>query len=139
MWMSGRRCVNPPRCCPFSSSPSSLGVFCGVSAVSCLGLGPLCPSLFPHPTRAPADDPSRHPLPSAVEGGPVISCVFVRWCWTPEGLPAVFLSLLSCLYWQVSMLGSRFAVLMLFTRVFKQWVLGVVGRSSLTPPSFSHD
>lgn len=25
------------------------------------------------------------------------------------------------------MLGSRFAVLMLFTRIFKQWVLGVIG------------
>lgn len=28
---------------------------------------------------------------------------------------------------QVGMLGSRFAVLMLFTRIFKQWVLGVIG------------
>lgn len=27
------------------------------------------------------------------------------------------------------MLGSRFAVLMLFTRVFKEWVLGVIGES----------
>lgn len=25
------------------------------------------------------------------------------------------------------MLGSRFAVLMLFTRIFKYWVLGVIG------------
>uniref|UniRef100_A0A3Q2Z992 XK-related protein n=1 Tax=Hippocampus comes TaxID=109280 RepID=A0A3Q2Z992_HIPCM len=31
------------------------------------------------------------------------------------------------LLWRVSMLGSRFGVLMLFTRVFKQWVLGVIG------------
>lgn len=31
------------------------------------------------------------------------------------------------------MLGSRFAVLMLFTRVFKQWVLGVIGGSSSPP------
>lgn len=30
---------------------------------------------------------------------------------------------------QVSMLGSRFAVLMLFTRIFKQWILGVIGKS----------
>lgn len=27
------------------------------------------------------------------------------------------------------MLGSRFAVLMLFTRIFKQWILGVLGKS----------
>ncbi|KAF3686288.1 XK-related protein 5 [Channa argus] len=27
----------------------------------------------------------------------------------------------------VSMLGSRFGVLMLFTRIFKQWILGVIG------------
>ncbi|XP_077421005.1 XK-related protein 5b [Vanacampus margaritifer] len=31
------------------------------------------------------------------------------------------------LLWRVSMLGSRFGVLMLFTRVFKQWILGVIG------------
>lgn len=62
----------------------------------------------------------------------MISRVFVR-CWlTAEGRPAVFLSLFSCLCWQVSMLGSRFAVLMLFARVFKQWVLGVVGSSPLS-------
>lgn len=29
---------------------------------------------------------------------------------------------------QVAMLGSRFAVLMLFTRVFRQWILGVLGK-----------
>lgn len=51
----------------------------------------------------------------------------------------LLLSLSSCLCWQVSMLGSRFAVLMLFTRVFKQWVLGVIGRSCFIPPSFSSD
>ncbi|XP_061670337.1 XK-related protein 5b [Syngnathoides biaculeatus] len=31
------------------------------------------------------------------------------------------------LLWRVCMLGSRFGVLMLFTRVFKHWVLGVIG------------
>ncbi|XP_061523034.1 XK-related protein 5-like isoform X1 [Phycodurus eques] len=31
------------------------------------------------------------------------------------------------LLWRVSMLGSRFGVLMLFTRVFKHWILGVIG------------
>ena len=30
---------------------------------------------------------------------------------------------------QVGMLGSRFAILMLFTRIFKQWILGVIGQS----------
>lgn len=51
----------------------------------------------------------------------------------------LLMSLFSYLCWQVSMLGSRFAVLMLFARVFKQWVLGVIGRSSFIPPSFSSD
>lgn len=37
--------------------------------------------------------------------------------------------LMNLIYLQVSMLGSRFAVLMLFTRIFKQWVLGVIGKS----------
>lgn len=36
---------------------------------------------------------------------------------------------MNLIYVQVSMLGSRFAVLMLFTRIFKQWVLGVIGKS----------
>ncbi|XP_028294637.1 XK-related protein 5b [Gouania willdenowi] len=39
---------------------------------------------------------------------------------TPSGI-------LCRLLWRVSMLGSRFAVLMLFTRIFKQWILGVIG------------
>ncbi|KAM6950027.1 XK-related protein 5b [Lycodopsis pacificus] len=36
-------------------------------------------------------------------------------------------AILCRLLWRVSMLGSRFAVLMLFTRIFKQWILGVIG------------
>lgn len=111
--------------------PSSLSVFCSVSAVSCLGFGPLCPSMFPHQTRTPADDPGRHPLSPPVEGGLKKRCISMR----PQHHSS-YVTLLLSLCWQVSMLGSRFAVLMLFTRVFKQWVLGVIGRSSFIPPSF---
>lgn len=46
----------------------SLGVFRCVSAVSCLGPGPLCQSLFAHQAGAPADDPSCHPLSTGVAG-----------------------------------------------------------------------
>lgn len=46
----------------------SLGVLRRVFAVSRLGPGPLCQSLFAHQTRAPADDPGCHPLSTGVEG-----------------------------------------------------------------------
>lgn len=52
----------------------SLGVFCRVFAVSCLGPGPLCQSLFAHQARAPADDPSCHPLSAGVAGGQLATC-----------------------------------------------------------------
>lgn len=54
---------------PPLSFPSSLSVFCGMLAVSCLGLGPLCQSLFSHQTRTSTDDPRCHSLSTAVEGG----------------------------------------------------------------------
>ena len=53
------------------SLPSSLSLFCGVFAVSGLGLGPLCQSLFAHQTRTPTDDPCCHSLSTGVEGGHV--------------------------------------------------------------------
>lgn len=46
-------------------------MFRRVFAVSCLGPGPLCQSLFPHQTRTPADDPRCHSLSTGVEGGHV--------------------------------------------------------------------
>lgn len=128
------------RCLNFLSSPwpssslfFSLGVLRCVFAVSCLGPGPLCQSLFTHQTGTPADDPRCHPLSTGVEGGHVLpftvrdsrSCRWhaVSWCF------AWFYWWSYFLWFQVSMLGSRFGVLMLFTRVFKQWVLGVIGMS----------
>lgn len=68
-----QRCLNflsSPR--PSSSLFFSLGVFRRVFAVSCLGPGPLCQSLFTHQTRTPADDPGCHSLPTGVEGGHVL-------------------------------------------------------------------
>lgn len=47
-----------------------------MSAVPGLGPGPLRPGLLPHPPRAPADDPSLHPVSSAVEGGGLWSAVY---------------------------------------------------------------
>uniref|UniRef100_A0A3B5M402 XK-related protein n=1 Tax=Xiphophorus couchianus TaxID=32473 RepID=A0A3B5M402_9TELE len=51
------------------------------------------------------------------------SCSLIR----PGHLHMTPAAILCRLLWRVGMLGSRFAVLMLFTRIFKQWVLGVIG------------
>ncbi|KAM4602682.1 XK-related protein 5b [Polymixia lowei] len=51
------------------------------------------------------------------------ACSLIR----PGHLPMTPAAILCRLLWRVSMLGSRFAVLMLFTRIFKQWILGVIG------------
>ncbi|XP_029000553.1 XK-related protein 5b [Betta splendens] len=51
------------------------------------------------------------------------ACSLIR----PGHLQMTPAAVLCRLLWRVSMLGSRFAVLMLFTRIFKQWVLGVIG------------
>ncbi|XP_013872641.1 XK-related protein 5 [Austrofundulus limnaeus] len=51
------------------------------------------------------------------------ACSLIR----PGHLQMTPAAILCRLLWRVSMLGSRFAVLMLFTRIFKQWVLGVIG------------
>ncbi|XP_034043655.1 XK-related protein 5b [Thalassophryne amazonica] len=50
------------------------------------------------------------------------ACSLIR----PGHLQMTPAAILCRLLWRVSMLGSRFAVLMLFTRVFKQWVMGVI-------------
>ncbi|XP_076582418.1 XK-related protein 5b [Chaetodon auriga] len=51
------------------------------------------------------------------------TCSLIR----PGHLQMTPAAILCRLLWRVSMLGSRFAVLMLFTRIFKQWILGVIG------------
>ncbi|KAJ3594085.1 hypothetical protein NHX12_006417 [Muraenolepis orangiensis] len=51
------------------------------------------------------------------------ACSLIR----PGHLPMTPAAILCRLLWRVGMLGSRFAVLMLFTRIFKQWILGVIG------------
>ncbi|XP_042346195.1 XK-related protein 5b [Plectropomus leopardus] len=51
------------------------------------------------------------------------ACSLIR----PGHLQMTPAAILCRLLWRVSMLGSRFAVLMLFTRIFKQWILGVMG------------
>ncbi|KAF7662101.1 hypothetical protein LDENG_00246240 [Lucifuga dentata] len=51
------------------------------------------------------------------------ACSLIR----PGHLQMTPAAILCRLLWRVSMLGSRFAILMLFTRVFKQWILGVIG------------
>ncbi|XP_029701856.1 XK-related protein 5b isoform X2 [Takifugu rubripes] len=51
------------------------------------------------------------------------ACSLIR----PGHLQMTPAAILCRLLWRVSMLGSRFTVLMLFTRVFRQWVLGVIG------------
>ncbi|XP_059211636.1 XK-related protein 5-like [Centropristis striata] len=51
------------------------------------------------------------------------ACSLIR----PGHLQMTPAAILCRLLWRVSMLGSRFAILMLFTRIFKQWVLGVIG------------
>uniref|UniRef100_A0A3Q2CS74 XK-related protein n=1 Tax=Cyprinodon variegatus TaxID=28743 RepID=A0A3Q2CS74_CYPVA len=51
------------------------------------------------------------------------ACSLIR----PGHLQMTPAAMLCRLLWRVGMLGSRFAVLMLFTRIFKQWVLGVIG------------
>uniref|UniRef100_A0A8C2ZUM3 XK-related protein n=1 Tax=Cyclopterus lumpus TaxID=8103 RepID=A0A8C2ZUM3_CYCLU len=51
------------------------------------------------------------------------ACLLIR----PGHLQMTPAAILCRLLWRVSMLGSRFAVLMLFTRIFKQWILGVIG------------
>nr|XP_057945012.1 XK-related protein 5b [Doryrhamphus excisus] len=55
--------------------------------------------------------------------------LYARACYLirPGHLHMTPAGILCRLLWRVSMLGSRFGVLMLFTRVFKQWVLGVIG------------
>ncbi|XP_006810662.1 XK-related protein 5-like, partial [Neolamprologus brichardi] len=51
------------------------------------------------------------------------ACSLIR----PGHLQMTPAAMLCRLLWRVSMLGSRFAILMLFTRIFKQWILGVIG------------
>lgn len=51
------------------------------------------------------------------------ACSLIR----PGHLQMTPAAILCRLLWRVSMLGSRFAILMLFARIFKQWVLGVIG------------
>ncbi|KAM9860521.1 XK-related protein 5-like [Aulostomus maculatus] len=51
------------------------------------------------------------------------ACTLIR----PGHLQMTPAGILCRLLWRVSMLGSRFAVLLLFTRIFKQWILGVIG------------
>uniref|UniRef100_UPI0037E84004 XK-related protein 5b n=1 Tax=Semicossyphus pulcher TaxID=241346 RepID=UPI0037E84004 len=51
------------------------------------------------------------------------ACSLIR----PGHLQMTPAAILCRLLWRVGMLGSRFAVLMLFTRIFKQWILGVMG------------
>uniref|UniRef100_A0A3P9K1Y5 XK-related protein n=1 Tax=Oryzias latipes TaxID=8090 RepID=A0A3P9K1Y5_ORYLA len=51
------------------------------------------------------------------------ACSLIR----PGHLHMTPAAILCRLLWRVAMLGSRFAVLMLFTRVFRQWILGVLG------------
>ncbi|XP_068597221.1 XK-related protein 5b [Brachionichthys hirsutus] len=51
------------------------------------------------------------------------ACSLIR----PGHLQMTPAAILCRLLWRVGMLGSRFAVLMLFTRIFKQWILGVIG------------
>ncbi|XP_069029887.1 XK-related protein 5b [Embiotoca jacksoni] len=51
------------------------------------------------------------------------ACSLIR----PGHLHMTPAAILCRLLWRISMLGSRFAVLMLFTRIFKQWILGVIG------------
>ncbi|XP_061820287.1 XK-related protein 5b [Nerophis lumbriciformis] len=55
--------------------------------------------------------------------------LYARACYLirPGHLQMTPAGILCRLLWRVCMLGSRFGVLMLFTRVFKQWVLGVIG------------
>lgn len=114
---------------PPLSLPSSLSLFCSMFAVSCLGLGPLCQSLFTHQTRTPTDDPRCHSLSTAVEGGHILPSQHLVCVWHVISVFWLCLWQVYFLCSQVSMLGSRFAVLMLFTRVFKQWILGVIGKS----------
>ncbi|XP_035485122.1 XK-related protein 5b isoform X1 [Scophthalmus maximus] len=51
------------------------------------------------------------------------ACSLIR----PGHLHMTPAAILCRLLWRIGMLGSRFAVLMLFTRIFKQWILGVIG------------
>lgn len=119
--------------------PSSLRVFRGVFVISVVGLGPLRQSLFTHQTGTPPNDPRCHSLSTSVEGGHIYTttanmhthrrrhslnvtggtCIRTCLAW--------FVT--HCLCLQVSMLGSRCAVIMLFTRIFRQWILGVIGES----------
>lgn len=46
-----------------------------------------------------------------------------------NGATSVSVSVLWLFFLQVGMLGSRCAILMLFARIFNQWVLGVIGKS----------
>ncbi|XP_056268755.1 XK-related protein 5b [Pseudoliparis swirei] len=51
------------------------------------------------------------------------ACLLIR----PGHLQMTPAAILCRLLWRVSMLGSRCAVIMLFTRIFRQWILGVIG------------
>ncbi|KAM6942541.1 XK-related protein 5b [Xenentodon cancila] len=51
------------------------------------------------------------------------ACSLIR----PGHLQMTPAAILCRLLWRIGMLGSRFAVLVLFMRIFKQWVLGVIG------------
>lgn len=112
--------------------PSSLSVFCRLFGISCLGPGRLRQSLFTRQARTPTDDTYCHSLSTAVEGGHIPTIqhqpppnIMSRAVHLYVGVLTVVPSV------QLSMLGSRFAVLMLFTRVFKQWILGVIGKSDV--------
>ncbi|XP_055719776.1 XK-related protein 5-like [Salvelinus fontinalis] len=51
------------------------------------------------------------------------ACSLIR----PGHLPMTPAAITCRLLWRVSMLGARLATLTLFTRLFRQWVLGVIG------------
>ncbi|XP_029585272.1 XK-related protein 5 [Salmo trutta] len=51
------------------------------------------------------------------------ACSLIR----PGHLPMTPAAIACRLLWRVSMLGARLATLTLFTRLFRQWVLGVIG------------
>ncbi|KAM8762913.1 XK-related protein 5b isoform 1-T1 [Acanthopagrus schlegelii] len=51
------------------------------------------------------------------------ACSLIR----PGHLQMTPAAILCRLVWRIGMLGSRCAILMLFTRIFKQWILGVIG------------
>ncbi|XP_062303425.1 XK-related protein 5-like [Osmerus eperlanus] len=55
--------------------------------------------------------------------------LYARACYLirPGHLPMTPAAMSCRLLWRVSMIGARLATLMLFTRLFRSWVLGVIG------------